>query len=299
MVGIIFIERKIVRDILIGASDGYSINELLPWVKSIQETDFSGDTWVILYRQNGDVRGRLEEMGINVYEVDHTPYLTKIEHGNYTLAHNIRFFHAWELLTRLNADGERYRYVIMTDISDVVFQKNPSDWLETRILREEYDYPTLIAPSEGISFEREEWNRDNMIRGFGQVLWELEAKNWQVYNVGTIAGMREPMENLFHTIFTITEGRYYPSDQSAFNVLLRGVFSRDWFHADSHSGWAAQCGVSLDPTKAWLWDRMNEPKPVIREDGKVVTDEGKEFVMVHQWGRVPELKKLYTEKYCE
>jgi hypothetical protein len=192
-------------------------------------------------------------------------------------------------------DMTDYIHAIITDVRDVVFQRNPSEWLRKGF--SDYMEFELVAPSEGIEFHKEEWNANNMKQGFGPNMWDLQMKNsHMVYNVGTIAGDVLFMRDLCHTIFSMTEGRYYPSDQSAFNVLVHGLLSHRTMRAWMQDGWAAQCGTTLDPTKPWLWERLNEPRPVVK-DGEVFTVNGEKFYIVHQWDRVPELKTAITEKY--
>lgn len=284
------------KDILLGAIDLYNWDTIKPWVKSIRETGFDGDIYLICYRIDDDIYDNIEKYKINSYTVNHTPYGTPINHqdkGSPTQAHNYRFYHAWELLHRLkNEENAKYQHVIMTDVRDVVFQRNPSEWLSQQ------NDSFIVAPSEGIQFSKEEWNKTNMIRGFGELFWNLTAQFWTVYNVGTIAGSFDAMHDLFHTIFRMTEGRYYPSDQSSFNVLVHGMYSDIVVKASQQDGWAAQMGTAHDPTKSWLWERLNEPKPVILSNGNVVTQNNELYCMVHQWDRVPQLKKIYNERFA-
>jgi hypothetical protein len=283
-------------DILIGAADLLSMDQIRPWVKSARASGFEGDIYLICYRIGDDIRLEAPKYGVELYEVEHTPYGTPIQHsapGTPTQAHNMRFYHAWELLTRLGA--ENYDFVIMTDARDVYFKRNPSAYLRYQLASSEYDF---IAPYESIQFAQEEWNANNIIQGFGQVHWEVAAKNWGVYNVGTIAGRAQAMRDLFQTIFAMTEGRYYPSDQSSWNVLVHGLLADRMFIARERDAWAAQCGTTLDPTKAYLWERLTEARPrIVGPERVVVNSLHQDFVMVHQWDRCPELKDFINERY--
>jgi len=284
-------------DILIGAADRYDWPDVRPWVKSIKESGFTGDVWLICYRVTDLLKQKCEAHGVNLYEVAHTPYGTAIEHdvpGSPTVAHNYRFYHAWELLTRLEID---YGVVIMTDTSDVVFQKNPSKFIQSQGA---LFSSQLLAGSEGIQYKNEEWGKNNLIAGFGSLPYELENRGeWIIYNVGTLAGRRSCMLPLFYEIFSMTEGRYYPSDQSSFNVLLNGTLRYQYTRGTHNTTpWAAQCGTVLDPTKSWLWEKLIEAQPQIINN-KVLNGYNQEFCIVHQWNRVPELKAYYTQKYAD
>ena len=279
-------------DILIGAADLYSWADVRPWVVSARRSGFAGDIYLICYRVAEDMV-EAEKYGVELYRVEHTPYSTPIQHsqqGSPTQAHNLRFYHAWELLTRLGVSHDDH--VIMTDVRDVIFQRNPSPWLDEN-LRE---YDDMVAASECIHFKHEPWNKDNLIKGFGQISYDLfGADEWVAFNVGTLAGRGHFMTGLFNTIYRMTEGRYYPSDQSSFNVLLRTSLS--YFAPTPYYAWAAQLGTTRDPTKSYLWEHCYF-RPDITPEG-IVQVINTPFVIVHQWDRVPELKAVIPERYKE
>jgi hypothetical protein len=120
--------------------------------------------------------------------------------------------------------------------------------------------------------------------------------NWLACNVGTIAGDANVMPEVFSTIFQMTEGRYYPSDQSSFNVLMNGLLTDKRMLATHYDNWAAQLGTTNDPTKSHLWPRLCEPRPQIK-DGWVYNNDGQMYHLVHQWDRVPELKSIIPARY--
>ena len=279
-------------DILIGAVDLYNWEQMRPWVKSIKRSGFTGEIWLIAYRVDESDLKIVESHGINVYKVDHDPFLRPIQHaqpGTPTQAHNLRFFHAWELLARLDSDN--YRYAIMTDVRDVIFQKNPSIWLEQRGVGPQQ----FIAPSEGIRFKDEEWNQNNLKMGHGPIVYDQGYGDLKAYNVGTIAGGADIMRRLSYMIYTMTCGRHYPSDQSSFNVIVNDLLRFNALEVGMDEGWAAQLGTTHDPTKPWLWDRICDPRPLLYDDVSVRTTAGELFTIVHQWDRVPNLKAAYTK----
>jgi hypothetical protein len=282
-------------DILIGAADLYSWKDIQPWIASVRQAGFTGDAYLICYRIDDDIRQNAPKYNLELYECVHDPYGQPIVHqqkGSPTQAHNLRFYHAWELLTRL--DGS-YEHVIMTDVRDVIFQVNPSEWLAHWNIAK---HDEIVAPSEHIKFANEPWNKDNLIRGYGQIFYELATNDrWTAYNVGTIAGAADRMKGLFHTIFSMTEGRYYPSDQSSWNVLLHTMLSGKIFRGNEGVNWAAQLGTTQDPTKSYLWDKCHEERPTIGDDGLVRNSYGRLFTIVHQWDRVPQLKAIIPTRY--
>lgn len=292
------------NDVLIGAADLYNWAQIKPWAQSARESGFEGDIWLITYRVDPDVHAKAADYNVNICQVEHDPYGLPIKHTGVntpTQAHNLRFYHAWELLTRLHKAGIRYRYVIMTDVSDVVFQIDPVEELVQLLPTNKFDEAddhSIVVSSEGLTYSNEEWGKDNMTNGFGQLRFDLMAKDWTIFNVGTIAGFSYVMTGLFNVIFSMTEGRYYPSDQSSFNIILRHFMSGMWAGTTHEDTWACQLGTTMDPTKSWLWGRLDESRPHIRSDGIVVNKNGNAYAIVHQWNRVPELKRLYGERFA-
>jgi hypothetical protein len=275
--------------VVIGAIDNYPLNTIKPWVLSLKESGYSGAAILITYRVTPDVVEWIERQGIATYQISYTPSLGDI------FAHNLRFYHIWELMTRME---ERATWAVFTDVSDVIFQKNPILYIEKRLLPNEDRCEVSIASSEGITYENEEWGMNNMQLGYGMHLWELQMKTKTIYNVGTIAGQFNFMKNLALTIYEMTVGRHYPSDQSSYNVLIHGIL-HPYTKFTNHgiSSWAANLGTTNDPTKSHLWSRCHEPRPIITADKKVITINNEEYHLVHQWNRVPELNKHIKEKY--
>lgn len=296
------------RDILIGAADLYTWNHIKPWALSIKESGFIGEVWLIAYRIDEDVITKCEAEGINVYKVDHDQYMRPIQHeapGTPTQAHNLRFYHAWELLTRLKkernfGDWWYHRYVIMTDVRDVIFQSDPSEWLHERATNGyplPFIKPFIIAPSENIMFEDEAWNKKNAVDSHGPVVYNELLKDREAYNVGTIAGTYDVMTNLAYSIYAMTTGRAYPADQSSFNVLIASTFKEYTQCCSMQLGWAAQCGTSFDPTKSYLWPHLIHGQPTWWRDETLTTAGLQKFVIVHQWDRNPTLKAYFSQKY--
>jgi hypothetical protein len=281
------------KDLLVGGIDNYSWQQIAPWVLSIKETGFTGDIWLVAYRIADDVIATLDAQGVNVYKVDHDPFMRPINHSAHgpTSAHNLRFYHIWELLSRLNA--EEYKYVITTDVRDVVFQTDPSIWLRNNMGGEK----PLISPSECILYKNEEWGKQNFLDSYGPVIWELEMQDKESCNVGTIAGTFDAIKRACLQIYEMSLGRSYPSDQSSWNLLTHVLWKSEIRIAYEFFDWAAQIGTTLDPTKPWLWERLTDAQPVIRPDNMVVSSNGVPYVIVHQWDRHPHLRDLYTQKY--
>lgn len=303
------------NDILIGAADLYSWDQIKVWAKSIRGTGFTGDVALICYRLNDPdkVYEECKKLNIQIVLAEHDSDGESIRHhdrGRNTQSHQLRFFHAWQLLQE-----KQYRFVIMTDVRDVYFQTNPVAWLEKRYCNF-IDTGTIdgsrsdkfiIAPTEAIRYQHESWGNDNLYRGFGPYIWE-KLKHNVIYNVGTLAGTYKEMMNLCLLIYTMTQNRYIPSDQSAFNVILQTF---NWYHVfftETTSAWACQCGTMMDETKLdFFRPNLIGTMPEIINDVVMVEQPRKmehdrlfkTFVIVHQYDRVPKLKEIIERRINE
>jgi hypothetical protein len=114
-----------------------------------------------------------------------------------------------------------------------------------------------------------------------------------------LAGRGYAMKSLALNIFLSSINRPIPIvDQSTFNVLIsQHPYLKSSLYMTSEDGWACQLGTTADPSKIEQFKPfLVEATPKLEGD-KVVTSEGKEYVIVHQYDRVPEWKKIIEAKY--
>lgn len=281
-------------DLIIGAADNYTWQQVKPWAKSIRQTGFDGEVVLIVYRVPNELIEQCEANGVIVVEATSDDFIQPINHnkmGLATQAHQLRNFHMWQFLRTEETD---YRYVIVTDTRDIYFQTNPSQWLD-RMFDEEYD---IMLPSEAILFEKEDWNAKMVKDAFGPYLWEYVLRDKPACNSGTFVGKRKAMQEMLLTMYLVAKNIGMSGiDQGTLNVLGHTAFRDRTYVCGMNLGWACQCGTVLDPTKAYLWERLYEPQPKII-DHVVLNSMNNPFVIVHQWDRVPELRQLVEARYA-
>lgn len=279
------------KDLLLGAADLYGWDKISTWVTSARQSGFSGDIVLLGYRIASSVLENAKNFGVDVYQIDYDSFGNPIVHegsGIPTQCHQLRFFHAWQFLVE---NHTQYDNVIITDVRDVVFQKNPSEYLSSVLT----DEKPIVVSSEGIRFINEPWNYQNLVFGFGPIIAEQLQQN-VAHNVGILAGKSFAMKNLCLSLYSNTVGRYVPSDQSSFNITLHHGLLTSYVDTNHNDTWACQCGVVLDPEKAHYIPHLLEPQPIIK-DGLVYNSKGELFHIVHQWDRVPQLKSVVERRY--
>ena len=201
-----------------------------------------------------------------------------------------RFYHLWNYLEQL--PDNYYRYVISTDVKDVIFQNNPSKWLENNLGKKD-----IVASCESLLYKDEEWGNDNLQGSYPMVYNKLKEK--PIWNCGVQAGRMQSLKELWLNIWLLCKaaGRYNP-DQAAYNLLLNTkAWSNITKFAMSEDAFSAQLGTTMDPLKIKNFKpHLLESQP-IWNNGKMTTSTGLEHTILHQWDRIPdllnEIEKLY------
>lgn len=280
-------------NVIIGAIDNYTWEQIVPWINSLKQSGFGGEAFLICYRITDDIKQKIQDAGITVYSVNHDPFGKALIHnqkGRDTISHQIRFYHAFELLSRLGI--EKLNKVVMTDVRDVIFQKDPFPYLEQQ-LKDNY---TLLASSEGQLYSNEAWGLDNLKQGFGPIIPTLlNLEESSIYNVGVIGGVAQDFANLCLILYEMSHRLFIPNDQSSFNVLIKTILKEKILLVNHDDPWAVHCGTCLDPNKSDLNKLFQTKMPQI-VDGNFLTPAGGMYAMVHQWDRT-EYAQHIIERY--
>jgi hypothetical protein len=277
-------------DLIIGAYTNYSWDKIKYWANSIDRCGFSGDKAMIVYNSDYDTVQRLIDLNFKVWAFN-----KDAQRNMYFWPHDLiivvqRFYHLWYFLDQLPEN--KYRYVISTDVKDVVFQTNPSEWLEKNIGMNE-----IVASCESLRYEDEPWGADNM-QGSYPMLWQ-KIKTQPIWNCGVQAGTQQAIRDLWLNIWLACKAGGRPNpDQAAYNFLMNTTaWDKITLKTMSEDGWAAQVGTTVDPEKiADFRSKLLEPEPVW--DGSLCkTTKNIPHVILHQWDRIPGWKPSIEKRY--
>ena len=296
------------KDLIIGGASNYNWNQLRYWVNSIKKTGFKGDIVLVATNMSADTVKKLVEEDVKVYA-----YGNRTEDGgiaktdNNIPPHVERFIFIWDFL-RKNKDT--YRFVTVTDTRDVIFQKDPTEYLEKNLM---CGAASMVCASEGLAYKDEPWGSKNLLDTFGPLVYD-ELKDNEIYNVGTIAGFADEVRDLLIQIFFQSVNRPIPIvDQAVFNFIISmAAYELEIIRTSNESGWAVQLGTTLEAIKAGAGDigqivrqdpsKLDEyikvykdTQPTIKDD--LVVNEYAPFTIVHQWDRVPAIKEIVERKY--
>lgn len=271
------------KDLLIGAYTKYNWAQLKNWVLSIKDSGFTGDVILIAFETNQNTIDKLKENNIEVISVN-----KELNYRSNIPIHVERFIFMYHHIKNRN-----YRYVLTTDVKDVIFQSNPFNWIENNIGNKK-----LIISSESLKYKDEPWGNENLMQTFGKYIY-YEFHEKEIYNVGVIAGHFQYVKDLMLQLFWMSTNRSIPIvDQATFNVMMH---TEPWLsitkRVRSEEGWACQLGTTADPNKIDAFrPNLLENIPHIR-NGLVFSSKDKKFYIVHQYDRVPDLKVIIDEKY--
>lgn len=207
-----------------------------------------------------------------------------------------RFLHMWLMLKQYKG---QYRYIIATDVKDVIFQSDPTVWLEKNIGDKK-----IVAACESIRYIDEHWGRENIQRAFGSAIYE-ECKHNPIVNAGTLSGDFDTMLDFFLNVYMFCSGTPHwvegggGPDQAAVNILLSMNPYKDVTKVVmSEEGYAAQLGTTGPQVRQVMGPYLMEETPIYNAVRDTVqTSKGDPFCIVHQYDRVPSWKEKLEKKY--
>lgn len=115
------------QDLIIGASTNYDWNKLKYWINSIKMSGFNGDIALILMNCDKETVKKVHDAGVIIIGFVQDAE-GNLKHQSGMPIHTERFLHIHNFLS-----DKIYRYVITTDVKDVIFQRNPIEYLEKNL----------------------------------------------------------------------------------------------------------------------------------------------------------------------
>jgi len=269
------------KNLIIGGYTNYQYAMIKPWVKSIDEVCDPETTDKVM------VVGNTTQEAVDILTADGW-ILVPMAQGQ---PHVVRFFSIFDYL---KDNWKKYKYVVTTDVRDVIFQKDPFEYLTQRLT----DRKQLMCGSESIRYENEPWGNENLQQCYGDYIHSL-YKHEEIFNVGVLGGTSEYVKDLVLNIALNSINRPIPIvDQAVFNMLINTQPYKDTtFFARQLDGWACQAGTVANPKHIDEFrPHLLEAEPIWK-DGKVYTANGDLFTIVHQYDRVPEWNSVIQARY--
>lgn len=265
------------KNLIIGGFTNYGINQLKPWVLSAKEVAGINNDVVL-------VTGNTTKETIEWLEGQYVKLVPMLDVPNVPI-HVLRFLSIYDYL---HEHWQEYEYVITTDVKDVYFQTDPFEALVGH---------KLIIASEGLKYKDEPWGNENLYQAYGPYVYQ-QFKDNEIFNVGTFGGESEYVKDMVFHIFTNGINRPIPIvDQAVFNVLINTQPFKDVV-TYTHD-WACELGTVMDPSKIEHFrPNLLFSEPIWKDKQVMIPPMAmRPFPIVHQYDRVPFLKKFVQEKY--
>lgn len=281
------------KDVVIGCITNYTFDNVEIFSNSLEKSGFDGYKVMVVYNVPKSTVDELQSRGWIVmsfnFDEQHQWYFYK---EKFRIMCD-RQLHYYQALQQLNEEYGDLRYVIALDPKDVIFQLNPSKWLEQNLGDKK-----INVGSESVRYRDETWGRANLQEAFGEIVYD-RCKDNLIYNCGTLSGEWKTMSELFLNIYLLCVGSPNQTpDQAALNTLLSlDVYKNLTRFTQSEESWACQAGTTVDHKKLIQYgDKVVEPSPIL--DGDIVkTSKGIPFTLIHQYDRIPEWNDILTKKY--
>jgi hypothetical protein len=281
------------KDVVIGAISNYTFDKIKLFCNSLESSGFDGYKVMIVYNVPKSTVDELKSRGWIVigfgFDENTQSYFYK---QNFRIMCD-RQLHYHQAILNLHNEFGDLRYVMAIDPKDVIFQSNPSLWLENNMGDKK-----INVGSESVRYKDENWGRENIKEAFGEFIYN-RCKDNIIYNCGTISGEWKIMSELFLNIYLMSIGSPNQTpDQAALNILLSlDVYKDITRFTTSEEGWACQAGTTVDE---WALlnhkDKLTEPQPYL--DGDIVkTSKGTPFTLVHQYDRIPRWDLIMNKKF--
>lgn len=262
--------------IIFGCITKYTPKDIRPYVESIEKSGFKGKKMMLVYDVPQETIDYLKSFGWELF-------------GSELQQHIIlqRFRDVHKIL-------ENYldETIIWTDVKDVIFQTDPSVWIEKNMTKE------ILSFSECITFKDDDWAKVNAGTSF-PMEWDW-LQNKTSYCAGTIVGKGYALKDLFLEIYRWSMTTSNPGqlgDQAAYNILINlNHFKENVQFVNQEEGFVTQLGTVLIK-KNQFGDKLLEPTPIINGDFTITNQKGEVFPLVHQYDRDSNLKKGIEEKY--
>jgi len=273
------------NDVIIGTAKGYGWQSLRTYAVSLAQSGFRGRKVLLCCDLTRVAREALVQLGFELYDYESTA-------GN-TVYERFRILQEW------CSRQTNVRFIIHCDVRDVVFQGDPSVFMEKQTTK-------IWGASEFILYKDEFCNPEWIRKLYGEsTLATLQQE--EVICAGTIAGEFETFKRMIARIYESCTDRF-GDDQAALNVLLRSEFKDVMSIPKYHDAFIATIGWYLignanGNAEQFVGRRsMLVPTPPQLREGVVYPHESdKPFDIVHQYERgalwTPKIQQHYQDPF--
>ena len=272
--------KEINNNLVLGVFQHYNFEKLIPWINSLKSCGFNGDKVLLGIGIEDSLCKQINDTGVYCESVEDLKRKPNIQ----------RFKHIENFLKK----SKTYKYVLTTDVADVVFQLNPLDWIEKNISNKK-----LIACGEAIKIKNEWWNRLGISKVYDENT-AIELDEYEALNCGIIAGDHNTIQKISSEIYDSTINQdinFEIPDQPAFNLIVRKKLSEETLFAGIDDAWVANLNIILSLSHNFD-NYLLSKKPYIDENGVFRNSNNEIISIAHQYNRSIDLNNIVGKKYA-
>ena len=275
------------RELILGTAMGYNFEHLKPFIFSLKKSGFQGDLCLFVSKLDRNTYSLLQKSGVQLIPFkEEYPFTKKFRISDDLFPEN--FFHSKisvkylrYILYYLYLSKYRSKYskILITDVRDIIFQRNPFDF-------DFKDGLCCFIEDNHVTLKNSPFNSVRIRRHFGDEILGKIGDNYPLCS-GTTYGYfsnmmnyLKEMINLIPKIDTVGGG-----DQGVHNYL---IYTRQFNNLklfDNDSGPVFTFGTKMIKSI------------YINKEGLVTNRKGDVFNVIHQYDRHPELFKRLSIHY--
>ena len=280
------------KTLIMGLLTGMTLEQIKPFFVSLEKTGYSGDVCVFVADLDPATLDFLRAQRVNLVPFQKAYLKSKWarrigrarifmkpwQRRRFDEQMALTYLHVWcaraiHYRTYLAECGKDYDQVMLSDIRDILFQRNPFDFETAPGLSVFLEDARLTI---GTCVSNSTWLRD----GFGgEVLTELRDKS--IFCAGTVFGTPGVLSDFLNQSVELYHKKNNGGliDQAAFNYLLHKQPPAVWRAFDNNTG------------PILTMANMTADQFRFNESGLMVNAAGRVFNTLHQYDRHPELAR--------
>lgn len=295
------------NDLVIAAAVRYDWPALSAYANSLSKSGFRGTKVVLVQDISELARKNLLDLGFVLVDFNITdrwnPQLTRyapvvdflMDRGEFRkTVWAARWEPALEVLK-----SKDFRYVIWSDIKDVIFQRDPSPWLEKNLSPSK-----LLGCTEGMNIDGEFYNDGWMKQvAYPDMAAYNDIRKNDICCSGTIAGeasaMRDALSEMNRILTTSPDKPDYEGnlsfllDQGVWNFIR---YSSPLKEITRNPAWDEGFCATVNWFIVHRW--THDPIPEFRDGMLYPKGKSEPFCIVHQYDRDPVWKAAIETRYC-
>jgi hypothetical protein len=269
-------------NLILSVTDNYNYFQLARFFKTLKTSGYNGHMCLFVGPNTGvRTMARLKKLGIEIIPfkgdfpfLEH-PHPDNVKNLPFPIhVYNFRFYLYHDYLLR---QGHRFKNVMLTDIRDVVFQKDPFDFDLMESINVAMENPSIKL---GQCAYNSKW----MLAGYDEATLQQfagEVISCSGTTFAPIQLMKNYLLKMLESIQKIKDA-YHCGDQAVHNVLLHSHQLQPVQKLGNDTGPVLTLG--------------SEPDYGVTPDGYVTNKSGKLVNIVHQYDRHPRLNRLFNDK---